>query len=201
MDSKIKFFVILMFFFLISLNTASAYTAYINIYIVNLSTNAGEADPIKLVDVAASPIQWKVTGTGCTPTSYTDDIANGQYGDGDTITTGSPATLTEGSACMLYLQVDEVRVGSYYYGSCTTATTSSICTTCAGGGSACPAEYASTWLGAPTNAYSYSYLQAATAAGNTGVCNMDSNFGSCSDEIVTQLDDAATTEFTFSFTA
>ena len=183
MNSKIRFFAVLMFFCLISLDTANAYTAYINIYITDLDTNtASESDPIKLVDNAASPIQWKLTGTGCSPTDYTDDITAGEYGNGDTITTGSTATLTEGSSCTLTLQVDEVKVGSYYYGSCATDTTSSLCTTCANVGDSCQVHgestqyseqystqyseqystqystYTSTSYGAPTNGYLYSYL-------------------------------------------
>ena len=198
MDGRVRFFVILMIFCLVSLNTASAYSAYIQIYIVDLDTNTdAEGDPIKLVDNGNSPIQWKIAGTGCTsPTGYTNNIGNGEYGDGDTIRTGSAATLTAGSACTLYLQVDEVKVGSYYYGSCTTpVATETACTTCAAGASTCPTGG---WVGTPTNAYQ---KQAHNFPGSISQCNEDQDFGRCSDEIVTQLDDTATTEFSFSFTA
>ena len=197
MDGKIRFFVILMVFCLASLNTASAYSTYLNLYIVDLDTRtASESDPIKLVDHSNSPIRWKVAGTGCTsPTSYTSDIGNGEYGDGDTIATGSAATLTEGSSCALYLEVDEVKVGSYYYGSCITPGSYSSCTTCDNVASSCATgNYEAT----PTNAYRG---QAYSSSGTGNECNQIQNFGRCSDEIVTGLDEGEVTEFIFSFIA
>ena len=197
MKCKIRFFVILMFFCLITLNTANAYTAYINIYIVDLDTNtAAESDPIKLVDHSSSPIKWKLAGTGCTPTAYQDNIAIGEYGNGDTIITGSAATLTAGSSCTLYLEVDEVKVGSYYYGSCLTnyATTHTACTTCANAGSTCPT------YSTADNGYQGTF-QSIGSSGSGDNCANDEDFGRCSDEIVTQLDEGAVTEFTFTFTA
>ena len=202
MGSKIKFFVILMFFCLISLNTTSAYSAYINIYIIDLDTNTGQANPILLVDHANSPIQWKLAGTGCTPTSYTNDILAGQYGDGSTISTGSQADLTAGSVCTFYLQVDEIKVGDYYWGGCTTTTTTaSYCNNCAGGATTCETGGLSTWNPTPTNSYTYSYHQTTDTEGYTSTCNVISNFGSCSDEIQAQINSAQTTEFNFVFTA
>ena len=197
MDGKIRFFVILMVFCLASLNTASAYSTYLNLYIVDLDTRtASESDPIKLVDHSNSPIRWKVAGTGCTsPTSYTSDIGNGEYGDGDTISTGSAATLTAGSSCALYLEVDEVKVGSYYYGSCDTPSTYQSCTTCDNEASICPTG---TYQNTPTNAYVF---QSFASAGTGNECNQNVNFGRCSDEITNQLEGAATTEFIFSFIA
>ena len=195
MNCKKRFFVILMFFCLVTLNLVNAYTTYINIYIVDLDTNtASESDPIQLVDHANSAIQWKLSGTGCIPTSYQDDIAVGEYGNGNIIVTGSTATLTEGSLCTLYLKVDEVKVGSYYYGSCTTDGTGTACKDCGNSEAVCPAQY----LGTPTNAY---LGQSISSAGAAGACNADQDFGRCSEEIVDQLDDTLTTEFTFTFTA
>ena len=199
MDGKIKFFVILMVFCLASLNTASAYSAYLNIYIVDLNTNTdSDSDPIALVDHPNSPIQWKVSGTGCSnPTSYTNDIVAGEYGNGATIATGSTATLIQGSSCTLYLQVDEVKVGGYYYGSCITQGTGiDKCTTCANAADNCPSGG---WITTPTNAYEGSIAHSLVGTGAD--CEEIQNFGRCSDEIVTQLDEGGTTEFAFQFTA
>ena len=210
MESKIRFFVILMFFGLISLNIVDAYQVYLNIYIVDLDTNtAAESDPIELVDHANSPIQWKIAGDGCTsPTGYTNDIANGEYGDGDTISTGSVATLTEGSSCTLYLQVDEVKVGGNYWGSCVTneagggqPDSSLMCTACDNILGACRHHWESYWIATPTNAYSYSEWQAAGSAGDTGVCSVVTNFGRCSHEVQQAVYDTQTTEFFVVFTA
>lgn len=199
MSRKIIFFVILMFFCLVSLNTTSAYSAYINIYIVDLDTNtASESDPIKLVDNANSAIQWKLAGTGCSPTGYTNDIANGEYGDGDTITTGSAATLTEGSSCTLYFQVNEVKIATRYWGRCAATNAGGTeCTTCANVAAACPNYYYDPY----GNGYTSYRRTSHSASGQTGNCDTLENFGRCSDEIQSQIGNAATTEFSWGFTA
>jgi len=201
MNRKILIVIISAFFCIILLNTAIAYNAYINVIIVDLNTNTtAESDPIELVDHANSAIEWQVNGTGCDDNdgTWNNDIAVGEYGNGDRIVMGSPASLNEGSTCNFFLRVDEVKVGTNYYGSCTTDTTSSQCTTCKGGGASCRVD--GTSYGTPTNAWSY--FQTIGSAGADGsACNVNSNFGRCSDEIVDQLDVSGTTKFGFSFTA
>jgi len=202
MGKRLIFIIISIFLGLIILNTANAYMAYINIYIVDLDTSTtAESDPIELVDHANSDIEWQVNGTaGCdwNNGSWHNDIAVGEYGNGDTIVTGSPADLTESSACNFFLRVDEVEVGGNYYGSCTTDSSQSVCTTCGGAGASCRVKYTS--YGAPTNGYS-SYVAIGSAGADGSNCDVVTPFGRCSDEIVDQLDVAGTTQFNFTFTS
>jgi len=198
MKNKLIITFISMFLGLILLNTAIAYSAYINIYIVDLDTNTdAEEDTIYLVDNAASPIQWAVNGTGCGPVYHTDDIATGEYSDNSTISTGSAVTLTEGSVCTLYLQVDEVKVGTNYFGSCVTNDEQAGCTDCSNVAANCRND--ATSYATPTNGYVT--LEASASPGDTGACTVDVNFGRCSEEVQDQLDAAGTSEFTFTFTA
>jgi len=200
MNNKIIIVAISMFFSLFILYTVSAYTAYISIYIVDFDTNtAAESDPIEFVDHANSPIEWQVNGTGCDDDdgTWNDDIAVGEYGAGDTIVTGSNVTLTAGSECKIFLRFDEVKIGTRYYGSCADDSTSGGCTSCANAGAGCRAKYTS--YGAPTNGY-ISY-EASSSAGDTANCAIDVNFGRCSDEVVDGLNESATSNFAFTFTA
>ena len=200
MNNKIIIVVISMFFSLFILYSVSAYTAYINIYIVDFDTNTdAESDPIEFVDHGNSPIEWQVNGSGCDNDNGTwnDDIPVGEYGAGDTIVTGRASNLTIGRACNIFLRFDEVKIGGNYYGSCATDNSASGCTNCAGSGASCRLKYTS--YGSPTNAYSH--YEAVSSAGVTSNCAIDVNFGRCSEEILDQIDAATTSEFKFPFTA
>ena len=189
-----------MFFSLFILYSVSAYTAYINIYIVDFDTNTdAESDPIEFVDHANSPIEWQVNGSGCDNDNGTweDDIAVGEYGAGDTIVTGSASNLTAGSSCNLFLRFDEVKVGSNYYGSCDTDSYQTGCTTCTNVADSCRVKW--TYYATPTNGY-ISY-EASSSAGDTGNCAINVDFGRCSDEIQDALNETDTSEFAFTFTA
>jgi len=200
MNNKIIIVAISMFFSLFILYTASAYTAYISIYIVDFDTNTDdESDPIEFVDHANSPVEWQVNGSGCDEDNGTwyDDIPVGEYGAGDTIVTGRATNLTAGNACNLFLRFDEVKVGSNYYGKCATDNSQAGCTTCTNVGASCRVKYTS--YGTPTNGYTH--YEASSSAGNTANCAVHIDFGRCSDEVQDQLDVAGTSEFKFTFTA
>jgi len=199
-NNKIIIVVISMFFSLFILYTVSAYTAYISIYIVDFDTNTdSESDPITFVDHANSPIEWQVNGSGCDNDNGTwkDDIAVGEYGNEDTVVTGSASNLTAGRACNLFLRFDEVKIGGNYYGSCETDKTVSGCTSCENNAEDCPVKY--TNYATPTNGYVS--WDAASTAGDTGLCAVDVNFGRCSYEISQQLNTTRTSQFKFTFTA